>query len=191
MLPDFMIPILIKKSFIQLPTDNLITTATDDQSIDQHPILCLMDEGAKAGAVGMIPILNGHHRWEAMKMAFQICNNEIPKLETELASWEKQSTANPHNMQLKDFVDDCCSASKQRKSFLDKYDDRWLVIVYDQETIEKELVKGSLVIHSLCHIHTIPTSAPGSQNSKTDSRALLPFHHLLLIPPPALTPPLV
>ncbi|KAF8315284.1 uncharacterized protein EI90DRAFT_3135328 [Cantharellus anzutake] len=56
-LPDFMISILIKKSFIQLPTDNLITTATDDQSIDQHPILCLMDEGAKAGAVISIPTL--------------------------------------------------------------------------------------------------------------------------------------
>ncbi|KAF8324789.1 uncharacterized protein EI90DRAFT_3129570 [Cantharellus anzutake] len=48
-----------------------------------------------------------------------------------------------------------------------------------------------------CHIHTIPTSTPGSRNSETDSGALLPFHHLLLansqevIPPPALTPPLV
>ncbi|KAF8324683.1 uncharacterized protein EI90DRAFT_3019441 [Cantharellus anzutake] len=143
-----MIPVLIKRSFVQLPTDGMMTRF-DHRSMAQYPKLELTDKGSKASTAGMIPILNGRHWWEAMKIAFRMCNDEIPKLKMELAGVEKQLKSEPENLHLKHLSQEYCSDLEQQQLYLEKYDDKWLVIAYDQETVEKDGVEGSLAVLSL------------------------------------------
>ncbi|KAF8324675.1 uncharacterized protein EI90DRAFT_3157239 [Cantharellus anzutake] len=145
---EFMIPVLIKRSFVQIPTKGLVTKFTH-RSVPEYPSLSLTDEGTKVAAAGMISILNGRHRWEAMKLAFQICNDEIPRLEAELATLKKQLESDRDNGRLKQLRNECRDDLERRKTYLDVHDDKWVVIVYDQETIEKDAAEGSLVVHSL------------------------------------------
>ena len=167
---NFIVPVLIKKSFIRTPRKNDARTEFTSHKLNDYPLLELTEDGLNAARAGFVHILNGRHRHEAVKIASEKCRTDLPQLASELSEANWRVRQNPNDSKSKQAVIMLTETIQQYKKYVKDYDDKWLVVVYDQgiqierfvvpfapllktvhnpESIEKAGVKGALVVQTL------------------------------------------
>ena len=141
---DMLVPVLLKRSWIQ-PPQQPITEFNPLTPIDEYPPLEITPFAKMLSHANMLHILNGHHRYQALQRAEMMCTEGMSRLDEQIERLEvkiQQDTLNASlGLELEVLKEDHACL----KTYLMSYDNKWLVIVYDQGKLYSSLVTLCMV----------------------------------------------
>ena len=136
--PDFIIPVIVPREFISNGKEE-IKTEWRDRRISSYPPLRLDDKGITAGQAGVLHVINGQHRKEAMVLAYElsvkgieICEAERIRQELMYEEWKKRAPTERKGTEegYSKAIEEQQAEILKFTRYLKEYDDHWLVAVY-------------------------------------------------------------